>query len=69
MFNYPILSVSLDPWLHLLEDKEGEKKFDFRLSHSLLQSCEKPLLAGWVFHATPNVSPTPIEIQGNGRFS
>lgn len=53
-----------DPWMHLLRDKEGEKKFNFKLSASLKSASETPLLAGWIFHATPSVLPPPVEMQG-----
>lgn len=54
----------IDPWQHLLRDDDGEKKFGFELSHSLKVASETPLLAGWIFHATPSVKPPPAEMQG-----
>lgn len=53
-----------DPWLHLLLDKAGEEKFNFKLSESLEVAKETPLLSGWIFHATPSVIPKPVEMQG-----
>ncbi|XP_057371183.1 mediator of DNA damage checkpoint protein 1-like [Daphnia carinata] len=53
----------VDPWLHLLLDKAGEEKFNFKLSESLEVAKETPLLSGWIFHATPSVVPKPVEMQ------
>uniref|UniRef100_A0A0P6FHA5 PAX-interacting protein 1 n=1 Tax=Daphnia magna TaxID=35525 RepID=A0A0P6FHA5_9CRUS len=53
----------VDPWLHLLLDKAGEEKFNFKLSESLEVAKETPLLSGWIFHATPSVIPKPVEMQ------
>jgi len=62
------LLVLIDPWQNILEDKMGEKKFDFDLSASLHSACETPFLAGWIFHVTPNVLPPPPQMQGIYRF-
>jgi hypothetical protein len=62
--SFSLLCDNLDPWLHLLIDKAGEEKFDFKLSASLEVAKETPLLSGWIFHATPSVLPKPVEMQG-----
>ena len=55
----------LDPWQHLLDDVEGQKRFSFDLAASLHAASENPFLSGWIFHATPNVLPPPSQMQGN----
>ena len=55
----------LDPWLHLLDDRDGQSKFQFQLAASLHAASETPFLSGWIFHATPNVLPPPNQMQGN----
>jgi hypothetical protein len=55
---------NLDPWLHLLIDEPGEEKFEFKLSASLEVAKETAVLSGWIFHATPSVTPKPVEMQG-----
>jgi len=58
----------LDPWKFLLVDKEGEKKFKFKLETSLKNASEKPLLAGWTFCCTSSVTPPPGELKGTVKY-
>jgi hypothetical protein len=65
LYQVGILSPFLDPWKHLLEDEESEKKLGFRLSTSSGQASKQPLLKGYKVAATKNCVPPPSELKGN----
>jgi hypothetical protein len=54
-----------DPWKHLLEDDEAEKKWGFRLMTSLVQAGKHPLLKGFKVSATKKCLPPPDQLKGN----
>lgn len=45
----------LDPWRHILEDKETEAKLGINLKRSLQQAAKAPLLEGLSIHVTKKV--------------
>ena len=53
----------LDPWQHILSDKEAEDKFGIKLENALHKAVEKPLLEGYNIHITKNVKPVPDEMK------
>lgn len=52
-----------DPWKHLVEDKEAEKKWGFSLQNSLTAASKDKLLDGYKVFATPSVLPSPKELK------
>ena len=54
---------NLDPWVHLVSDKESEKKFGFNLSKTL--KGKRNLLEGKSVFATKSVQPAQKEMKGN----
>ena len=59
-----MLTHVTDPWKHLLEDEESEKKWGFRLNASLTQATEKSLLQGFKVSATKKVVPPHDQLKG-----
>ncbi|KAK3919569.1 Mediator of DNA damage checkpoint protein 1, partial [Frankliniella fusca] len=53
----------VDPWEHILSDKESETKFNTNLRDSLIKSGKNPILKGFHIYITKNVKPQPDEIK------
>ncbi|XP_075210053.1 uncharacterized protein LOC142317398 [Lycorma delicatula] len=53
----------LDPWRYLVNDKEAEKKFSFRLADSLKEAQQNLMLDGFKIFSTPSVKPSPEEMK------
>ncbi len=53
-----------DPWLHIIEDSESEKKWQFSLRRTLRESAKELVLSGFYVHVTKSVVPPPGEMKG-----
>jgi hypothetical protein len=62
-------SQIVDPWLHIINDEEAEKKWAFSLARTLRAAAKSPLLAGYKVHATKSVVPPPAQLKGKYSFS
>ena len=60
----PSFDLIPDPWKHLVEDHESEKKWGFDLRGCLKGSSKSPLLAGYKVHGTKSVLPPPDQLKG-----
>uniref|UniRef100_A0A2M4BBB4 PAX-interacting protein 1 n=1 Tax=Anopheles marajoara TaxID=58244 RepID=A0A2M4BBB4_9DIPT len=53
---------AVDPWQHILLDRESEKRYKFDLRKTLLKAQTTKLLSGYTVFVTSNVHPPATEI-------
>ena len=55
----------IDPYAHIIEDIEIEKKYGFNMKKSIDLAAKSPLLSNYKIYATKSCQPAPKEIKGN----
>ncbi|XP_050096486.1 mediator of DNA damage checkpoint protein 1-like isoform X2 [Anopheles aquasalis] len=56
------VGAAVDPWQHILLDRESEKRYKFDLHQTLLKAQQAKLLSGYTVFVTSNVHPPATEI-------
>lgn len=59
-----ISNVYKDPWTHVVNDEESERKWGFNLRTTLSTSSKSSFLSGYKIFATKSVLPPPKEMKG-----
>ncbi|XP_049539601.1 mediator of DNA damage checkpoint protein 1-like isoform X1 [Anopheles darlingi] len=56
------IEATVDPWQHILLDRESEKRYKFDLRKTLLRAQKSKLLSGYTVFVTSNTHPPASEI-------